>query len=131
MQDTHSFFFFKCALHWMLSYSVNTTFRSDEIFWASDFGVQGPYAKDVNYNHGGGQYVASAGRGAGTQAGQVGYYAPEYYDLRERRPPYGSPAFWLDHTERPKWRDCELSQAKSRSPWEMGVIWSETGLRHI
>jgi len=37
----------------MLSYSVNNTFREDEIFWAEDFGGGGPYADDLNYNHGG------------------------------------------------------------------------------
>ncbi len=28
---------------------------------------------------------------------------------------------------RPRWRDCELSQPVSRSPWEMGVVWNEAG----
>ncbi len=79
----------------MLSYSVNRTFRVDEIFWASDFGASGPYAHDVNYNHGaaaGSAYTNyGAGAGVATGGGGVRYYAPDlYYDNRS---PYGSPAF--------------------------------------
>jgi hypothetical protein len=46
---------FQCALHWMMSYSVNTTFREDEILFTSDFGGNGgsPYTDNLNYNHGG------------------------------------------------------------------------------
>ncbi|TRY77882.1 hypothetical protein TCAL_09782 [Tigriopus californicus] len=75
-----------CSLHWMLSYSVNTTFRDDEVFW------------NDNYNNNGNGYWGF-------------------------RPPYGmSPGGWNNNPG-----NCEERKPISRSPWEMGVIWSPAG----
>ena len=80
-------------MHWMLSYSVNDTFREDEIFWAEDFG-QGAYHNvdgRLNYNHGGGLDII------------------DHYEVR---PPYGSLA--AGSGVRPSKLDCEEKQPKSR-----------------
>lgn len=67
----------------MLSYSVNTTFRSDETIW--DDGNNNPWG-----------------------------------NVLHPRPPYGPSNNWNTI-------DCEQSKPISRSPWEMGVIWSPSG----
>jgi hypothetical protein len=96
----------------MLSYSVNTTFRSDEIFWSSD------YTTDNRQN-----------------------YYPIETPPEEDRPPYGSnawpnsnnnynflyPTVRPPNNQAPQSKNCEDYIPRSLSPWENGVVWSSSG----
>ena len=95
----------------MLSYSVNTTFRDDEFFWDNRPTARPPLIRNNNNL---GNFGSNQGNSNWNPNG---------------RPPYGSNVNWGGGYGRPpsQGRDCESTVAKSRAPWEMGVVWSPTG----
>lgn len=88
----------------MLSYSVNTTYREDEYYWNEN--DDRPYYNPNGNNH---------------------QRHPSWNP--EGRPPYGSNANWGGGYGQPpsKTQDCSDLTTKSRSPWEMGVVWTSSG----
>lgn len=129
----------KCALHWILSYSVNTTFREEEYF----LNVDPPYGPYVQPPHGyqGDQgyqnddpgfwddtgYQSDEGyrSGHGYKAGQ------EYIYGQVARPGKINKGVIRKNFAYPRepgpGYDCDSRQAFSLAPLEMGVVWSRAG----
>jgi hypothetical protein len=116
----------------MLSYSVNTTFRADELFWSLDYessntwntGRGGPGGLD---NDGGGSNGNGNDRSSQQQrrpGSQSSSYA-EYNNWSEH-PPYGSHSSTYRKPYANK-IDCDDTIPDSKAPWEIGVVWSPAG----
>jgi hypothetical protein len=95
----------KCALHWMISYSVNTTFRDEEYFLNSD-PPYGPYVPaPPGYQN---DSPIPPNRFSITHTGVV----------RENI---------VYNKKRPMEFNCDDRRPQSFFPLEMGVVWSRAG----
>lgn len=86
----------------MLSYSVNTTFRADEIFWELDYENSNTWTGN-GPNLGGGSHTSS-----------------DEYNNWSQHPPYGSQS---DTYSKPYYANavsCDERTPDSKAPWEMG-----------
>ena len=93
---------FQCSLHWMLSYTVNTTFRADEIFWDLDY---------ENSNTWTGNGPNSVGRF---------HTSSDEYNNWAQHPPYGSQSATYSKPYYANAISCDDKVPDSKAPWEMG-----------
>ena len=91
----------KCALHWMISYSVNTTFREEEYF----YNVDPPYGPWERFR-------------------RDAPIPPDHFSIKNtgvvRKDIVYNPA-------KPMVYNCDERVPHSLNPIEMGVIWTRAG----
>ena len=96
----------KCALHWMLSYSVNTTFREEEYFNYEDYGDN---SFDWNRNS---DYQNDAP------------LPQDHFSVKHKGPIHKNIVY---NPADPFFYNCDERIPTSLAPLEMGVIWTRAG----
>ena len=113
----------KCALHWMISYSVNTTFREEEYF----FYANNPYYEEGYQNDAPDADFNVKNDESGILEDDYQNDAPlpqDHFSIKNkgviRKNIVYNPGVPLEF-------NCDSRKAVSLFPWEIGVVWSRAG----
>ena len=102
----------KCALHWMISYSVNTTFREEEFYYNNRESYSDYQSEDANFQPPSPDYQNDI------PLKQDHFSVTNKGVIKENV---------VYNPEQPMTYNCDERRPKSYFPLEMGVIWTRAG----